>query len=142
MTTETKTHRFGMPATGVSQVFLIPFGVSARRAYAQVHDGKLHVRFGPMFNEQIPLANVEEAREARWPWWAGVGPRTNMRGSVALISSFGKTVKLTFKEPIRVTLFVVPVSCRTLYLSIADPEEFLKAIGKPARAAHGHAKAA
>jgi hypothetical protein len=119
-----------MPTTALSQVFLIPFGVSSRRAYAQVHDGKLHVRFGPMFDEQIALENIEKAEAARWPWWAGIGPRTNFRATVGLIASYGRTVKLTFKEPIDVHLFVVPVKCRFLYFSLEEPDEFLKAIEK------------
>lgn len=142
MTTHTRGHRFGMPATALSQVFLIPFGVSSRRAYAQIHDGKLHVRFGPMFDEQIALENIEEAEAARWPRWAGVGPRTNFRGTVGLIASYGATVKLTFKEPIDVHLFVVPVKCRFLYISLEDPGEFLQAIGKAPAEKHAHAKAA
>jgi hypothetical protein len=131
-----------MPTTPLSQVFLIPFGVSSRRAYAQVHDGKLHVRFGPMFDEQIAVENIEEAAEARWPRWAGVGLRTNFRGTVGLISSYGKIVKLTFKEPIDVHLFVVPFKCRSLYVSLEDPDAFLKAIGKAPAEKHAPAKAA
>lgn len=134
MTTHSTGHRFGMPTTPVSQLFLMPFGVASRRAYAQVHEGTMHLRFGPMFDEKIALANVEEAKAARWPRWAGVGPRTNFRGTVALISKFGEAVKLTFKEPITVHLFVVPMKCSYLYFSVADAAEFLKAIGKaPAR---------
>jgi hypothetical protein len=131
-----------MPITQLSQVLLIPFGVSGKRAYAQAHDSKLHVKFGPMFDEQIALDNIEDARAARWPRWAGVGPRTNFRGTVGLISSYGETVKLTFKEPIDVNIFVVPVKCRILYLSVEDPDEFLKAIGKAPPEKHARARAA
>jgi len=34
MTTQAKSHRFAMRITPLSQVLLIPFGVSSRRAYA------------------------------------------------------------------------------------------------------------
>jgi len=83
-----------------------------------------------MFDEQIALENIEKAEAARWPWWAGIGPRTNFRATVGLIASYGRTVKLTFKEPIDVHLFVVPVKCRFLYFSLEEPDEFLKAIEK------------
>jgi len=142
MTTHARGTRFGMPITQLSQVFLIPFGVSNKRAYAQLHGGKLHVRFGPMFDEQIVLENIERAEEARWPRWAGVGPRTNFRGTVGLIASYGKTVKLTFKEPIDVHLFVVPVKCHRLYISLEDAEGFLKAIREVMTAQRKAAKAA
>jgi hypothetical protein len=109
---------------------MIPFGVTRRRAYAEVHDGELRVRFGPMFDERIPLANVETAETARWPRWAGVGPRTNLRGAVGLVGSYSNVVKLTFKEPVDAHLFVAPVKCTRLYLSLEHPDRFLEAIGK------------
>jgi hypothetical protein len=115
---------------------MIPFGVTRRRAYAQVHDGELHVRFGPMFDERIPLKSIETAEVTKWPRWAGVGPRTNFRGSVGLVGAYGDVVQLTLKEPMDVHMFVVPVSCRRLYLSLERADAFLEAIGKmPVKAA-------
>jgi hypothetical protein len=142
MTTQTKGHRFGMRITPLSQALLIPFGVSSRRAYAQIRDGELHMRFGPMFDERIMLENIERAEVARWPRWAGVGPRANFRGTLGLVSSYGNVVKLTFKEPIDVHLYMVPVNARRLYLSLENPDEFLKTIGKAPAEEHVPAKAA
>jgi len=130
MTTQVREHRYSIRTTPLSQFFLIPFGVSKTRSYAQIRDGELHVRFGPMFDERIPLANIEEAKTVHWPRWAGVGPRTNFRGTVALVGSYDKTVRLTFKEPMRVHLFVFPTKCHELYLSLDDPNAFLKAVGQ------------
>jgi hypothetical protein len=129
MTTTTKTHRFSMRITQMSQVLLIPFGVLARRAYASIHGEKLHVRFGPMFDEEISLANIESAEEAHWPRWAGVGARTNFRGSVGVIGSYQNIVKLTLKEPVDVHVYLVPTKCRYLFFSLEEPEEFLKELG-------------
>lgn len=129
MTEQSRTRRFAMRITRWSQVFMIPFGVLSRRAYVQVQPGKLHVRFGPMFDEHIVISNIASAAEAQWPRWAGVGPRMNFRGSVALVSSYDNVVKLTFKEPIDVHVYLVPVKCRTLYFSLEDPEGFLEQLG-------------
>lgn len=139
--TRRNAHRFGMPTQPASQLLLMPYGVASRRAYAQLSGGKLHVRFGPMFDEKIPLADIERAEVARWPRWAGIGPRTNFRGTVGLISSYGPAVKLTLARPVTVHLFVVPVKCRYLYISVDDPERFVEAVGK--RPGEGkHTKAA
>jgi hypothetical protein len=142
MTTQVREHRYSIRTTPLSQFFLIPFGVSKTRSYVQIRDGELHVRFGPMFDERIPLATIEEAKTAHWPRWAGVGPRTNFRGTVALIGAYDKTVRLTFKEPMRVHLFVFPMKCHELYLSLEDPHGFLKAIGEAPAEDRRPAKAA
>ena len=130
MTTHARGHRFGMPTRPVSRLFLVPFGVTAEAAYAWVHEQTMRLCFGPMFDEKIALKNIEAAEAARWPRWAGVGPRTNFRGTVALISAYGDAVKLTLKEPIDVHLFVVPMKCRTLYFSVESADAFLKALGR------------
>lgn len=128
--TSTKRHRFPILITEFSQLFMIPFGVTRRRAFAQVQDSKLRVRFGPMFDELIPLKNIKAAELARWPRWAGVGPRTNLRGAVGLVGSYRNVIKLTLKETMDVHLFVAPVKCSRLYVSLEHPDRFLKEIGK------------
>ena len=138
MTTQAKGHRFPILITQLSQVFMIPFGVTRRRAFAQVQEGKLHIRFGPMFDERVPLDNIEAAELSRWPRWIGVGPRTDFRGRVGLVGSYSNTVKLTLKKPVDVHLFVIPVSCRELYISLEDPDPFMREISKP-RAVHTEA---
>ena len=141
MTTQTQGHRFQISITQLAQLFMIPFGVTRARAYARLQDGDLRLRFGPMFDERIALENIGSAEIARWPRWAGLGPRTNFRGSIGLVGAYGDVVKLTLKEPVGAHLFVVPVSCSRLYLSLEHPEAFLKEIST-AKAAHHAAKAA
>lgn len=134
MTAQTSRHRFPILITELSRLFMIPFGVTRKRAYTEVRDGELRVRFGPMFDERIPIDNIETAEAARWPRWAGVGPRANSRGAIGLVGSYDNIVKLTFKTPLDVHLFMVPVSCSRLYLSLEHPERFLKEIAQaPAR---------
>ncbi len=130
MTTHAKGHRFPILITQFSQLLMIPFGVTRKRAFAQVGDSQLRVSFGPMFNEKFPLDAIESAEVANWPRWAGVGPRTNLRGVVGLVGAYGNVVRLTLKKPMDVRLFLVPTSCRRLYLSLEDPDRFLEEIGK------------
>jgi hypothetical protein len=132
MTEEGKSHRFQMRIGGVARTFMIPFGVTKRQAYAQVRDGVVHVRFGPMFDERVRVDNIESAEVSRWPRWAGVGLRTNLRGSIGLIGGYGETVKITLKEPQPVHLYLVPARMRCLHLALEDAEGFLEMLGKPA----------
>lgn len=131
MTAQAKGHPFPILVTQFSQVLMIPFGVTRRRAFAELHDGELHVRFGPMFDERFPLDNIEAVEVSIWPRWAGVGPRTDFRGRVGLVGSYSNTVRLTLKEPMAVHLFLLPVTCRKLYLSLEDPDAFVREISKP-----------
>ena len=142
MTAQAKGHRFPILITQLSQLLMIPFGVTRRRAFVQLEDDDIHVRFGPMFDERIPLDNIEAAEVSNWPRWAGVGPRTNLRGVVGLVGAYGNVVRLTLKEPMDVHLFLVPVSCRRLYLSLEHPDAFLQAIGKAPAKQAGATKAA
>ena len=130
MTAQARGHRFPILITQFSQLLMIPFGVTRSRAFVQLQDGELRVRFGPMFDERIPVDNIEAAEMSRWPRWAGVGPRSNFRGVVGLIGSYDGIVRLTLKEPMEVHVFVVPVSCRRLYLSLENPDGFLGEISK------------
>jgi hypothetical protein len=134
-------HRFPILITELSQLFMVPFGVTRRHAFAQVRDGELRVQFGPMFDERISVANIKEAVVTRWPRWAGVGPRTNFRGAVGLVGSYQNVVRLTFKKPIDVHLYLLPVSCSTLYVSFEHADRFLEAIGKAPKV-HAEAKQA
>jgi len=142
MTTQAKGHRFPILITDLSQVFMIPFGVTRRRAFAQTQDGVLRIRFGPMFDERIPLDNIHKVEASEWPRWTGVGPRTDFRGRIGLVGSYSNTVKLTLKKPMDVHLFVLPVTCRHLYLSVEDPERFIGDLSKPRAVHRPSAKAA
>jgi hypothetical protein len=124
----TTRHRFPILITGLGSVLLLPFGVSRRQAVVQVRDGKMHVQFGPMFDHTFSLEEVAGAERATWPLWAGIGPRANLRGAVGLVGAYRNVVRVTFKKPQSVRLFVVPVTCQRLYLSLEDPEGFIEAI--------------
>lgn len=143
MAPKTKAQEFRILTSPLWTPFLWPLGVTQRQAYAQLHEGKLHVHFGRVFDAEFPLDEVEGAELARWPLWAGIGPRTDFRGNVGLIGTYVNVVEVRFKEPQRVRL-LFPVTCRKLYVSMEEPHAFIEALrrqkggeqpGEPARAA-------
>jgi hypothetical protein len=121
--------RFPILISPLWRYLLLPFGATASRSFAEIKEGELHVRFGRLFDHRFPLEEVESVSLGHWPVWAGVGWRTNFRGSVGLIGTYVNTVEVRFKEPQRVRL-VFPVRCERLYLSVEDPHDFISAVTK------------
>lgn len=136
---KSKAQRFPILTSPLWRPFLLPFGVTAERSFASVEDGSLHVRFGQIFDHKFPLEEIEGATLATWPLWAGIGPRTNFRGSVGLVGTYVNIVEVQFKEPQKVRM-LVPVTCQRLYLSMEEPHAFVAALGKrPAEERHEEA---
>jgi len=125
-----KRQRFPMLIGTLGRVLLIPFGVTRQRAFVEIREDELHVRFGPVFDHRFPLSEIEEAVPAVWPFWAGIGPRANFGGAVGMVGAYANTVMMRFKTPQEVRLFVIPVSCQRLYVSLEDPEAFMAALVK------------
>src|SRR3990170_4635776 len=112
-----RAKRFPVLIRGRWWPLLMPFGVTQERG----------VCFGPLFDYRFPLEAVERAAPARWPFWAGIGPRVDFRGTVAFVGAYEKTVEVRFKERQRVRM-IVPVPCQRLVLSLEDPEGFIDAL--------------
>ena len=53
--------RFPILISPLWRPFLLPFGATAERAFAEIEDGQLHVRFGALFDHRFPLDQVESA---------------------------------------------------------------------------------
>jgi hypothetical protein len=131
MPDKAKRHRFPILITSSARLLLLPLGVRPGRAFAEIRGEELRVVFGPLFDEKFPLADIEDAAASHWPLWAGIGPRANLRGNVGLVGAFSNIVELRLREPLHVRMFVMPLTCRKLFLSLVDPEAFLEALGKP-----------
>jgi hypothetical protein len=119
--------RFPILISPLWRYLILPFGATPERCFAEIEEGELHVRFGWLFNQRIPLEEVESVSLGHWPVWAGVGLRTNLRGTVGLIGTYVNTVEVRFKEPQRVRM-LIPMRCERLYLSVQEPHEFISAV--------------
>ncbi len=108
---------------------LLPFGGTPKRSYVELEDGALHVRFGWLFDHRFPLSQVEAASPSHWPLLGGIGWRTNFRGTVGLIGTYVNVVEIRFKERQRLRM-LLPTSCERLYLSLAEPRDFIAALGE------------
>ncbi len=114
--------------------FLRPFGATADRSFAAIEDGELHVQFGRLFDHRFPLDQIEGLGITHWPLWAGIGWRTNFRGTLGLVGTYLNVVEVRFKQPQRVRL-LLPLPCRRLVLSLEEPSSFVAALSKRLRPA-------
>ena len=119
--------RFPILMSPMWRPLLLPFGGTPERSYAAIEDGQLHVRFGWLFDQRFPISAVEGASPSHWSVWAGIGWRTNFRGTVGLIGTYVNTVEVRFREPQRVRM-LLPLTCRRLYISLEEPREFIGAL--------------
>ena len=119
--------RFPILMSPLWRPLLLPFGGTTQRSYAELEDGVLHVRFGWLFDHRFPLNQVEASSPSHWPLLGGIGWRTNFRGTVGLIGSYVNVVEIRFKERQRLRM-LLPTSCERLYLSLAEPHDFIAAL--------------
>ncbi|HET7027711.1 MAG TPA: hypothetical protein VFI28_08465 [Candidatus Limnocylindrales bacterium] len=70
-----RRRRFPFRLEGLWRLAVLPFGVTARRAYVDLDGAGVHARFGP-WRMDVPMENI-----ARWAirgpyrWWRAVGVR-------------------------------------------------------------------
>jgi hypothetical protein len=121
--------RFAMRLDPLWMALLLPGGATRATSYAELTDDELHIRFGFLFDRAIPRDQIAGAKERSWPWWMGLGWRTNLRGLIGLVGSYGGVVEITLREPLRVW-GVVP--CERIALSLEEPQAFIEAVGRAA----------
>ena len=119
--------RFPILMSPLWRPLLLPFGGTPDRSYAEIVDGELRVRFGWLFDQRFPLSAIEGASPSHWSVWAGIGWRTNFRGTVGLIGTYVNIVEVRFREPQRVRM-VLSFACRRLFISLEEPREFIDAL--------------
>jgi hypothetical protein len=108
---------------------LLFVGVSPERAYAEIDEGMLHIRFG-IFRHEFPLSEIESAGKEDWPYWGGIGWRANWLGTIGIIGTYVNVVRLQFKERQLVDALFVPVPCNSLSLSMENPRSFIAALSE------------
>jgi hypothetical protein len=121
--------RFPIRRSLIWRPLLILFGGSRARSFVAIEDRALHLRFGWLFDETVPIAEVVEAVPAPWPLLGGIGWRTDLAGRVGLIGSTEGVVRLRLspRRPVRVP-FRAP--CELLFVSLEQPLVFLEALAQ------------
>jgi hypothetical protein len=115
---------------GALSPLLALFGGTRSRSYVEVEPDSVTFRFG-IFEARIPRADVSGASPAHWPLIGGIGWRLGP-GAVGLIGSLQNVVEVRLRQPHRVSLLLLPVNARRVFVSLEDPQAFLADLGAPA----------
>ncbi|HEY3334510.1 MAG TPA: hypothetical protein VGK16_04665 [Candidatus Limnocylindrales bacterium] len=116
------TTRYPIRIGDRSRLFLrIAFGVTPDRAYAEIADAEVFVRFG-RFALSVPIANVSRWRiEGPWRWVTAIGVRMSIRHrDLSFAGSPRGGVRLDFREPVRWGPLRVPA----VYYGVEDLDGF------------------
>jgi hypothetical protein len=103
----------------------VPFGLGPERSEVRVEGGSLHVKMGWAFEAHIPLASITRAQatDARVLGWG-----VHYRAGRWLVNGSGKgLVALTIEPPVRAKFCLRPVSVRSLWVSVTDPDALIAA---------------
>lgn len=118
--------RFPMKIDTVWRGPVLIGGATRANSYVEVTDGAVTFRFGALFNRTVPRSEIVEAYRRDWPWWYGIGWRSNLRGVIGLIGSYQGVVEVKLATRQRAWA-VFP--CDRIAVSLEDPEGFIAALG-------------
>jgi hypothetical protein len=106
---------------------LWPLGGTASRSYVDVSADGVRIKYG-FFDVRIGFDEVESVERGRWPWWGGLGWRSNLVGRIGLVASYSGIVDIELRTRRWVWLVMVPLPCKRVTLSLEDAEGFLAAV--------------
>jgi hypothetical protein len=114
--TELRYERWFLP-------FSVPLGLGPKQSDVSIDNGTLRVKFGWGFRTEIPLSSITNAKpnnDRVYAWGAhGWNGRWLVNGSSKGI------VELTVDPPARAHVMGVPVTLRTLWVSVTDPDALI-----------------
>jgi len=118
--------RFQMRMDPWWRPLLIAGGAMPQNSYVELENGQVTLSFGFLFRRTVARSEVESAEETTWPFWMGVGWRTNFGDRLGLIGSYQGVVELHLRTPIRVLgLF----NCKRVAVSVEEPAALVAALG-------------
>jgi hypothetical protein len=123
----TASQRFAIRRSPFWRPLLVLFGATASRSYVLVEQDAIEVRFG-FFHHRFARERIAAARQSEGRWWYGIGWHTDLMQSLILNGSLGGIVELELRPPGLVWLLFIPIRCSRLYLSLEDPEGFVRAV--------------
>ena len=118
-------HRYTIERAAWLRPLLVLFTATDSRAWVELAPEGLRARYG-WYTTTIPYDAIVVAGHDDWPWYGGLGWRTNFRSVLALNGSYRGIVKLAVDPPQRTRLLGIRFGLRELYLSLEDPDRFLR----------------
>jgi hypothetical protein len=120
--------RFPIRIDGWWGPLLLPFGATNKNSAVEVMDEAVHFHFGFFFDRAVPRSEIEDVYRRTWPWWMGVGWKSNFRGVIGLIGSYDGVVEMKLRTKTRAW---GAFPCDRIAVSLRDPDGFITAVGGP-----------
>ena len=121
-------HRFAIARSRWWGPLLALFGGTAARSYVTVNDDGCVARFG-FYRIALPHEQIAAAEVGTWPWYGGIGWRTNFKGTLGLIGARDGVVLITLAAPVRTHLLKIPITVTKLYVSVENSQGVIAALG-------------
>jgi hypothetical protein len=103
------------------------FGGTEAHSYVTINEQGLVARFG-FYRIALPHEQIASVEPRKWPWYGGLGWRTNFKDTIALIGSHDGVVQIKLKEPLRAHVLRIPVKMVNFYISVENPGGFIAAM--------------
>jgi hypothetical protein len=129
-TATTPRDRVDIRYNPILRPIFIALGMGPGSSNVTVTTDELRAVMGWAFRGRIARRAIVSARPARIPLILGIGVH-GWAGRWAVNGSRGGAVRLEINPPARARVCGLPVRLRTLWLSLADPDGFLAAMGNP-----------
>jgi len=100
-------------------------GATARNSFVDVTDKRVSFSYGLLFRRSLPKSEIVDAYTRDWPWWYGIGWRSDLRGVIGLVGSYENVVEVKLASRSR-AWGVFP--CDRIAVSVEDPAEFIAAV--------------
>ena len=130
--------RFQMRIDRVWAPAVLIGGATHSNSYVDVTPEAVTFHFGYIFNHTQSRDDIREVKARGWPWWMGIGWRSNLRGLLGLVGSYRNVVEVSFEGRSR-AWGVLPMN--RIAVSVEDPEGLIEAL-KPLAAATARPAAA
>jgi hypothetical protein len=128
------TSRFRFRISGAFRWLFRIFGVTPATAWIDVSEDALAIRYGWGGVETVARADVQAARRIGWPFWHGLGWRFYGIDRLALVAAGTGAVEIALKRRLVLRFLGLRVwPARWIAVSLVEPDQFLAALGVPAR---------
>lgn len=128
--------RFQIRVDPIWRPFVLVGGAVRSNTYVDVDEEAVTFHFGYLFNHTEDRDDITSVKKRDWPWWMGIGWRTNMRGLVGIVGSYRNVVEVSFVGETPAWGFF---KLNRIAVSLEDPDGFIAALNEP-RAAAGDKK--
>ena len=116
--------RFAIRRSSWVAPLLVLFSATKDRSWAEVSSDAIRLQFG-WHRLEVPRSDIRYVHRVRWPWYAGLGWRSNLRTVVGYVGSYEGVVEFAVDPPVKTRLVGIPINLERLYVSLEDPDGFL-----------------